>query len=136
MKRRVSMGLFATSLLLVASSIHPVRAQTEVFSAASISEQGGQYTLVIFKTGSRLRFEISAVSAQSSMSGLPRCDSVDLRPDGTFLSHCSGFQPQDPGRYRLEGSLTAARIDTVFRFGRAEFKLSPGPLAVVGKAKR
>lgn len=136
MKRQPALKVFVMSLLLFSSGIQELRAQTEVFSAASISEQGGQYTLVIHKTGNRLRFEITAISAQSSMSGLPRCDSVDLRPDGTFLSHCSGFQPQDPGRYRLEGTLTTARIDTVFRFGRAEFTLSPGPLAVVGKAKR
>lgn len=109
----------------------PVSAQTETYSAAAISEQGGQFTLVIQRTGSRLKFEITAVSAQSSLSGVPRCESVDLRPDSTFLTHCGGFQPQDAGRYRLEGNLNqkTARIDTVFRFGRAEFKLVSGPLA-------
>ena len=113
--------------------LNDAAAQSETYSAAAVSEQGGRFTLVIHRTGNRLKFDITAQSAQTSLSGVPRCESVELRPDGTFLTHCGGFQAQDADRYRLEGNLQAARIDTVFRFGRAEFTLLPGPLPTAGR---
>ena len=128
MKQRL-WGTLVVALVAVACVVRPATAQSEVFSGTGYSEQGSRFDLVIVKTGNRLKFDLTAQSATTSMAGTPRCDSVDLHPDGTFLTHCGKFQTQDPGRYRLEGNLTTARIDTVFRFGRAEFKLARGPLA-------
>lgn len=119
--------LGAGAVLFIAG---PVSAQTQMYSALAYSNQGSKFTLVIRQEASRLRFDLDAVAGATSLSGLPRCQPVDLRPDGSFLTYCAGFQAQDPGQYILQGNLDqrSARLDTVYRFGGAEFKLEPGPL--------
>ena len=122
--------LLAAALALTFAMVGggPTAAQTEVFHAVSVNDQGARFTLVVSKTGTRLTFVITARSAQTSLSGSPRCDAADLRPDGTFQTYCGGFQAQEGGRTRMQGNLVSARLDTVFRFGSAEFKFTPGPL--------
>jgi hypothetical protein len=56
--------------LACAMTSNDAGAQSETFSAAAVSEQGGRFTLVIYKTGNRLKFDLNAQSAQSSLSGL------------------------------------------------------------------
>ena len=106
-------------------------AQVEQFSAETTNELGSHFTLVIKQSGSRLSFDIKAESAQTSLSGIPSCASTDLKPDGTFLTHCAGFGSGFGGssfRCQLAGNLSTARIENVPRFGTAEFRFVRGPM--------
>jgi hypothetical protein len=106
----------------------PACAQSQTYSAVAYSNQGGTFELVIHRDGKRLRFDLKATAGATSLSGTPVCDRVELDGTGYFRTHCSKFQAQDGGRYILDGNLNqlSARIDTVYRFGSAEFKLVQG----------
>jgi hypothetical protein len=107
-------------------------AETEIFSGDVTNAVGSYFALTIQKTGSKLRFRMQARSAQTSLEGVPSCDSAELKADGSFTTYCNGFGNGVAGsalRVQLKGTLAEARIDTVARYGSAEFKLHPGPLA-------
>jgi hypothetical protein len=71
---------------------------------------------------------VATSDASSATKASPCSGQSPLR----FLDGCGtrggGFQAQGPGRARLQGNLVSAKLDTVFRFGAADFKFSPGPL--------
>jgi hypothetical protein len=77
----------------------------------------------------RLTFEMTAKGAVSNSGNLPACDRTTLRPNGTFSTYCNGFHQQGR-RYQLEGDLNqrTAKIENVWEYGSARFKLVPGVL--------
>jgi hypothetical protein len=103
----------------------PACGNAQVYSGTAYSNQGSKFTLTIHRGGNRLRFDLDAIAGATSLSGTPVCDRVDVSPVGHFKTYCGKFQAQDAGRYILEGNLNQliVRIDTVYRFGSAEFKL-------------
>ena len=106
----------------------PVRAQQQIqtYHAVAYSQQGSRFTLTIHRTGDRLKFDLDAVAGATSLSGIPRCQPVEIKPDTSWTTYCKGFQAQEPGQVLLTGHLDQliARLDTVHRFGSAEFKLT------------
>jgi hypothetical protein len=118
----IAVGLFSSG---------DASAQMEQFSGETTNAIGSHFTLVIRKTANKLTFDLAAESAQTSLNGIPNCQSADLKADGTFLTYCSGFGNGLGGssfRFQLSGTLSVAKLENVGRFGTAEFRLTPGPI--------
>lgn len=107
----------------------PAHAENQTYFATAQGSQGGLYKLVIHRDGNRLRFDMEATTGSTSLSGTPMCDRTTLDGAGHFRTMCGRFQAQEGGRVMLEGNLNqlVAKIDVVYRFGSAEFKLQQGP---------
>jgi hypothetical protein len=107
----------------------PACAQSQTYSGTGQGTQGGLFNLVIHRDGNRLRFDLDATAGATSLSGTPVCDRTTVDPTGFFQTRCGRFQAQEGGRVVLEGNLVQliARIEVVYRFGSAEFKLTRKP---------
>jgi len=106
----------------------PAHAETLTYFAQAQGSQGGLYKLTIHRDGNRLRFDMEATAGATSLSGTPVCDRTTMDSTGYFKTRCGRFQAQEGGRVVLEGNINQliAKIDVVYRFGSAEFKLQPG----------
>jgi hypothetical protein len=103
----------------------PACVQAQTYSGTGHGTHGGLFNLVIHREGNRLRFDINATTGSTSLSGTPVCDRTTVDPTGFFTTRCGRFQAQEGGRVVLEGNLEqlVARIEVVYRFGSAEFRL-------------
>ena len=89
--------------IIAGLTVIPAYAQTQ-YTSTAYNYQGTKYVLLIQRDGNRLRIDLDATAGATSMSGIPRCSMADLKPDGSFLSYCRGFQTQDQSGYELEGN--------------------------------
>jgi hypothetical protein len=111
MKFLVTFGVVLVALTGAAA------AQSQAFKATASNNDGGKFALSIRQDGSRLRFDLSASGATSSIGGLPNCEAVNLQQDGSFSTYCKGFLTGDSRRYQLQGNLQqgVAKLDNVPR---------------------
>ncbi len=116
----------ATVGLAWVSATGPVAADAEFYSAATTNDQGTTFTLVVQKDGNKLKFDITAQGGSNIVSGIPYCESTELKADGSFLTYCKKFIPG--ASVQLAGTLKEATLSPIYGLGGATFKFQPGPL--------
>ena len=72
----------------------PACVQAQTYSGTGQGTQGGLFNLVIHREGNRLRFDMTATTGSTSLSGTPVCDRTTVDPTGSFGPGVVGFKPK------------------------------------------